>query len=201
MFEDNAGLEAKTVLGPGDEPISAAGIEAMLSAECSMTVRYVPVGGSARLRPVVQCRRRCFNERGPQIRTALTENLKELHVPAMRKCFEQAAHQAEKETLSYEQYLLQLTERECESRRQNRIAALLRESGLPREKTMPNFDVNRLPVKAGRQLKALADGSFLDRKENLLLFGNPGAGKSHLLGALAHELIAQGRRMNNVPCG
>jgi hypothetical protein len=57
----------------------------------------------------------------PQIRTALMENLKGLHLPAMRECFEQAAQQAEKETLSYEQYLLQLTERECESRR--RIAS------------------------------------------------------------------------------
>jgi hypothetical protein len=38
----------------------------------------------------------------PQIRTALMENLKDLHLPAMRECFEQAAQQAEKETLSYE---------------------------------------------------------------------------------------------------
>jgi hypothetical protein len=42
----------------------------------------------------------------PQIRTALLDNLKELHLPAMRECFEQTAQQAEKETLSYEQYLL-----------------------------------------------------------------------------------------------
>jgi DNA replication protein DnaC len=136
----------------------------------------------------------------PQIRTELMQNLRELHLPAMRECFEQAAQEAEKETLSYEQYLLQLTQRECESRRRNRIAALLRESGLPREKTMPNFDLKRLPVKAGRQLKALVDGSFLDRQENLLVFGNPGAGKSHLLCALAHELIAQGRRMKYTSC-
>src|ERR1035438_9098170 len=94
----------------------------------------------------------------PQIRTALMENLKDLHLPAMRECFEQAAQQAEKETLSYEQYLLQLTQRECESRRRNRIATLWRESGLPREKTMANFDLKRLPLKAGRQLKALTDG-------------------------------------------
>ena len=44
----------------------------------------------------------------PQIRTALMENLKELHLPAMRACFEEAAQRAEKETLSYEQYLLEL---------------------------------------------------------------------------------------------
>ena len=131
----------------------------------------------------------------PQIRTALTENLKELHLSAMRECFEQAAHQAEKETLIYKQYLLQLTERECESRRRNRIAALLRESGLPREKTMANFDLKRLPIKAGRQLKALVDGSFLDRQENLLLFGNPGSGKSHCAQAIGHAVIQQSYRV------
>jgi DNA replication protein DnaC len=69
----------------------------------------------------------------PQIRTALLENLKALHLPTMRACFEEAAQQAEKETLSYEQYLLELAERECEARRRNRITKLLRESELPRE--------------------------------------------------------------------
>ena len=136
----------------------------------------------------------------PQIRTALMENLKDLHLPTMRACFEEAAQQAEKETLSYEQYLLELAERECEARRRNRIVKLLRESELPREKTLANFDLKRLPAKAGRQLKMLLDGSFLDCKENLLVFGNPGAGKSHLLCALAHELIAQGRRMKYTNC-
>jgi len=137
----------------------------------------------------------------PQIKTALLQNLKELHLPTMRACFEQSAQRAENETLSYDQYLLELTERECDSRRHNRIAKLLRESGLPREKTLANFDLKRLPSKVGRQLKVLLDGSFLDRKENLLLFGNPGAGKSHLLCALAQELIvAQGRRMKYTSC-
>jgi hypothetical protein len=66
----------------------------------------------------------------PQIRTALLASLKELYLPAMRGGFEQAAQPAEKETLSYEQYLLELSERECEARRGNRIAKLLRESGM-----------------------------------------------------------------------
>jgi DNA replication protein DnaC len=118
----------------------------------------------------------------------------------MRACVEEAARRAEKETLSYEQYLLELTERECEARDRNRVAKLLKESSLSHEKTIANFDEKRLPVKVGRQLKVLLDGSFLDRKENLLLFGNPGAGKSHLLCALAHELIAQGRRMKYTSC-
>jgi DNA replication protein DnaC len=65
---------------------------------------------------------------------------------------------------------------------------------------MANFDLKRLPVKAARQLKALVDGSFLDRQENVLLFGNPGTGKNHLLCALAQELIGQGRRMKYTSC-
>jgi DNA replication protein DnaC len=134
------------------------------------------------------------------VRAALLENLTNLHLPSMRACFEEAARRAEKETLSYEQYLLELSERECESRERNRIARLLKESGLPHEKTLANFDLKRLPVKVGRQLKVLLDGSFLDRKENLLLFGNPGAGKSHLLCALAQELVTQGRRMKYTSC-
>ena len=151
-------------------------------------------------RQVVRCTGGVAMSTAPQIRTALLENLRELHLPAMRDCFEQTAQRAEKETLSYEQYLLELAERECEARRRNRIAKLQRESGLPREKTLANFDLKRLPTKVGRQLKVLLDGSFLDRKENLLLFGNPGAGKSHLLCALAQELIAQGRRMKYTSC-
>ena len=134
------------------------------------------------------------------IQTKLLKNLTELHLPAMRACFEESARRAEKETLSYEQYLLELTQRECEARDRNRIARLLKESSLPQEKTMANFDLKRLPLKVGRQLKVLLEGGFLDRKENLLLFGNPGAGKSHLLCALAHELVAQGRRMKYTSC-
>lgn len=134
------------------------------------------------------------------IQTTLLNNLTELHLPTMRACFEESARRAEKETLSYEQYLLELTGRECEARDRNRIARLLKVSSLPHEKTMANFDLKRLPVKVGRQLKTLLDGGFLDRKENLLLFGNPGAGKSHLLCALAQDLVTQGRRMKYTSC-
>jgi DNA replication protein DnaC len=88
------------------------------------------------------------------VKADITEYLRELHLPAIRQCFEEKARQAERETLSYEQYLLDLAERECQERRENRIARLLRESKLPLEKTMENFDLKRLPSKAARQVKA-----------------------------------------------
>lgn len=85
----------------------------------------------------------------------LNRYLKELHLPAVRRCFEEKARQAERETLGYEQYLLELVERECQERREHRITRLLRFSRLPLEKTIENFDLKRLPVKAARQVKAL----------------------------------------------
>jgi len=134
------------------------------------------------------------------VKKELIEYLRELHLPAIRRCFEDSARQAGRESLGYEQYLLELVERECQERRGNRIARLLQASKLPLEKTLESFDLKRLPVKAARQVKALLDGTFLDRRENVLAFGNAGSGKTHLLSALGQELIRQGRRVAFTTC-
>jgi DNA replication protein DnaC len=126
--------------------------------------------------------------------------LRELHLPAVRRIYEEKARRAEQESLGYESYLLELVEQECQQRRANRIARLLQSSRLPLEKTFENFDLKRLPVKAARQVKALADGSFLDRRENVLAFGQPGTGKTHLVSALGQELIRRGRRVSFCTC-
>jgi DNA replication protein DnaC len=135
------------------------------------------------------------------VRPALIGHLKDLHLPTVRECYEDTARRAERETLSYEQYLLEVISRECEQRRKSKVQRLLKESALPLEKSLQNFDLKRLPVKAARQLKTLLDGSFLDRRENVLVFGNPGSGKSHLLTALAQELVVvRERKMHFTKC-
>ena len=114
------------------------------------------------------------------VRPALIGHLKDLHLPTVRECYEDTARRAERETLSYERYLLEVISRECEQRRKSRVQRLLRESALPLEKSLENFNVKRLPTKAQRQLRTLLEGGFLDRKENVLVFGNPGSGfKQH----------------------
>ena len=127
--------------------------------------------------------------------TRIIESLKELHLPTMRQLYKVESENALKESLSYEEYLLELLEREIEVRRQNRIDRFVRESKLPVEKTMDSFERKRLPRKLDMQLNVLLEGSFLNRKENVLAFGNPGSGKTHLLCAIAHEIIQQGRRV------
>jgi DNA replication protein DnaC len=88
-----------------------------------------------------------------EVKATLVEQLRALRLPAFRDGFEEAARKAMQETLSYEQYLLELTYRECDERRARRIERLLRESRLPLEKTLSSFDLQRLPTKVSRQLR------------------------------------------------
>jgi DNA replication protein DnaC len=136
----------------------------------------------------------------PNVKVELTQNLKSLHLPTIRQCYEEVAGQAEREALSYERYLHELVQRECEERQENRIAKMLRESQLPLEKSLDAFDTRRLPAKASRQMRTLLDGGFLDRTENALVFGNPGSGKTHCLQAVGQELIRKGRRIFFTSC-
>jgi len=128
-------------------------------------------------------------------KAALVKYLKELRLPTIRSCFAELARQAEQETLSYERYLLALIERELQARRQRRLERQLRDSRLPPDKDLTSFDLKRLPAKLARQVKSLLDGSFVDRRENLLAFGTVGGGKTHLLSGIAHELVRQGRKV------
>jgi DNA replication protein DnaC len=134
------------------------------------------------------------------VKRTLVGHLRELHLPTFRECFEAAAGHALQETLSYEQYLLELAGRECEVRRVNRIARMLRQSKLPLEKSLEHFDLKRLPTKVARQVRSLSDGGFVDRAENLLAFGKSGSGKTHLLCGVAQELVRQGRKVYFSTC-
>ena len=134
------------------------------------------------------------------VKETLATHLRELRLPAFREHYESTARRAEQETLSYEQYLLELANRECETRRINRVETMLRQSRLPLEKTLDSFDLKRLPDKLRRQVRSLTDGSFVERCENVLAFGKPGSGKTHLLAAISQELIRQGKRVYFSPC-
>jgi len=122
-------------------------------------------------------------------------NLKYLHLPTISALYQEHAEEARRESLSYEEYLTGLITREVEQRRDNRTVRWLRESRLPLEKSLETFDRSRLPAKVQTAVSTLLQGSFLDRAENVLAFGNPGSGKTHLLCALAQELIHGGHRI------
>jgi DNA replication protein DnaC len=123
---------------------------------------------------------------------ALKMLLKMFHLPAFANHYEDLARKAEAEAISYERYLHELAQLEAYERHHRKIAQLLKRSGLPREKTLEVFELDRLPRKIRSLLPTLCEGSFLSRAENILAFGNPGTGKTHLLCGIAHELIKRG---------
>ncbi|WP_390622345.1 ATP-binding protein [Novipirellula aureliae] len=130
----------------------------------------------------------------------LTTQFRELRMPTFRDQFVAAATRAEAENLSHLDYLLELTTLECETRREGRIKRLMTRSSLPLGKSWQSFQFDRLPMNVRRQLETLRDGTFLNRRENILLFGKPGSGKSHALCALAEQLVLQGRSMLFTTC-
>lgn len=132
--------------------------------------------------------------------TKLDSSLKKLYLSTIRACYRDEADIARQESLSYEHYLQELVIRECEERRRKRIDRYLRESRLPLEKNMASFERSRLPARINGVVNTLLDGSFLARCENILAFGNPGSGKTHLLCAIAQELIRQDKRIFFTSC-
>jgi DNA replication protein DnaC len=97
--------------------------------------------------------------------------------------------------------LLDLAGRECEARRSNRIERQLRESRLFLEKSLSTLDLKRLPPKAAQQVRCLLEGDFAERCENVLIFGNPGSGKTHVACAIGQEMIRAGRKVMFTSCG
>jgi DNA replication protein DnaC len=140
-------------------------------------------------------------EQDQDVKEQLAAYLKELHLPAFRTSYEELARQAQQEGLSFEQYLLGLAQRECQERRNKRVERLLHESRLPLEKSWLALELKRLPAKVVQQARTLLEGSCLDRTENVLVFGPPGSGKTHLLCALGQELVRSGRRVLFRTCG
>jgi DNA replication protein DnaC len=130
----------------------------------------------------------------------LNAQLKELRLPTFREQFQPLADQAAREGLSYPQYLAELTSRECQTRNHSRVQRLLRNSRLLPGKTWDQFQWSRVPLQVARQLQSLREGTFLDRRENLLVFGKPGSGKTHVLNALGDQLVQQGRSVLFATC-
>jgi len=130
----------------------------------------------------------------------LTGCFKALSLSGVRDYYEDLSRVAEQETMSYKDYLLELLLRECEIRYNKRIARLLKASKLPLEKNLENFDLKRLPPKLHHKVKTLLEGSFVDSRDNILAFGNPGSGKTHLLCAIGLELVQKNRPVRYTTC-
>jgi DNA replication protein DnaC len=125
--------------------------------------------------------------------------LKRLKMPSFASDHGEVARIATEESWSYPKFLMELCEREVADRQERRIERLLRQSGLPLEKTKETLDRSKLTVKVRKQLALLYEGDFVEQAENVLAFGLPGRGKTHALCAVGHELVRQGHTVLFLP--
>jgi DNA replication protein DnaC len=122
--------------------------------------------------------------------------LAELRLPAIKQVWANLAAQADKEGWPAARFLAALAEHEMAERSRRRIERHLAEAKLPPGKTLGTFDFEAVPVISKAQVMALAAGdAWLNQGANLILFGPPGTGKSHLAAALGHTLIENGWRV------
>jgi DNA replication protein DnaC len=122
--------------------------------------------------------------------------LGELRLPSVKLIWARLAEQSDKEGWPAARFLAALAEHEVADRTRRRIERHLAEARLPAGKTLEAFDFQSVPMISKAQVMALASGdAWLEKGANILLFGPPGAGKSHLSAALGLALIENGWRV------
>ena len=124
---------------------------------------------------------------------------KALRLPTVADVMEDALVTAQREEWALETFLQHLLEQEMAGRRERRITRLLKAAHFPPGKTLETFDQKRLSLRVRRQLPRLCDGEFIDRAENILIFGLPGTGKTHLAAALGHEWVQRSYSVLFIP--
>jgi DNA replication protein DnaC len=121
--------------------------------------------------------------------------LKRLRLPAIGRHYQELARQAAQGNLPYEAFLLALVEIEAQQREENAHQKRLRMARFPIIKSLDQFDFTTLPSLNKAMVLDLAQGGYLDKRENLILMGNSGTGKTHLATALGLIACQQGRKV------
>lgn len=122
----------------------------------------------------------------------LDSYFKKLRMPQAAKVYESMAREATDNNLEYEEYLLGVLEQEIQQRESNRIQRGIRQATFPIIKTLENFDFKAIPSLNKPKVLKLMQGSYIQKKENIILVGSSGVGKTHIAIALGYEACRQG---------
>jgi DNA replication protein DnaC len=126
---------------------------------------------------------------------SIAQHCKALRLAAVGAQFASLAEEASQQNHSHLHYLEALLQAEVEDRERRAIELRMKDAHLPRMKTLEEFDFAQSPHIPASRIRALAEGSYLERAEPVLLVGEPGTGKSHLATGLAIAACRQRRRV------
>jgi len=125
----------------------------------------------------------------------LEHHLKALKLPTILRDYASLAAVCSQEHSSFAQYLLRLVERELIDRERRAAERRIKEAAFPVIKTIDSFDFKVQPSINEPMVRELLRGEYMAKKENVLLVGNAGTGKTHLATALGFAACSQGRRV------
>lgn len=126
--------------------------------------------------------------------------LKELKLGEFMKAWEPLSHKASDEHWLYPQYLADLCGQEAAERYRKKILRLTRESQLPCGKSLESFDFSLTKsIKKNQVNRFIKDSSWVNKAENIMLFGPSGVGKTHIAAAIGYGLIEKGVRVKFTP--
>lgn len=123
----------------------------------------------------------------------LTAKLKALNLGGFLETLELRTRQATDENLGYMELLELLVSDEIERRQARKLTRRLARASFEEEKTLEGFDFNFNPLVPARKLKDLAAGHWIDKRENVIICGLAGVGKTHLAQALGRHACRLGR--------
>jgi DNA replication protein DnaC len=124
----------------------------------------------------------------------IQEHCRGLRLPTVAAQSERLAQEAERANLSHLNYLAELLGAEAEERERHTIERRIKEARLPRMKTLEEFDFSAASHISAKQMHALAEGSYLERAEPVILIGDSGTGKTHLASGLCVAACKQKKR-------